>query len=73
MGGGRLLRSPARSRRAQAVNALAPADRTSVSSHTCARDSRADPGPKDAAALNRRGILWFMSVGACNGAGILAM
>jgi drug/metabolite transporter (DMT)-like permease len=29
--------------------------------------------PKDAAPLNRRGVLWFMSVGACNGAGILAM
>jgi len=29
--------------------------------------------PKDAALLNRRGILWFMSVGACNGAGMLAM
>jgi len=29
--------------------------------------------PKDAAPLSRRGVLWFMSVGACNGAGILAM
>jgi drug/metabolite transporter (DMT)-like permease len=29
--------------------------------------------PQRAAPLNRRGILWFMSVGACNGAGILAM
>lgn len=29
--------------------------------------------PEDAAPLNRRGVLWFMSVGACNGAGILAM
>jgi drug/metabolite transporter (DMT)-like permease len=29
--------------------------------------------PGDAAPLNRRGVLWFMSVGACNGAGILAM
>jgi len=29
--------------------------------------------PADAAPLNRRGVLWFMSVGACNGAGILAM
>jgi drug/metabolite transporter (DMT)-like permease len=29
--------------------------------------------PRDAAPLNRRGVLWFMSVGACNGAGILAM
>lgn len=29
--------------------------------------------PKEAAPLNRRGVLWFVSVGACNGAGILAM
>jgi drug/metabolite transporter (DMT)-like permease len=29
--------------------------------------------PENAAPLNRRGVLWFMSVGACNGAGILAM
>jgi len=29
--------------------------------------------PDGAAPLNRRGVLWFMSVGACNGAGILAM
>jgi drug/metabolite transporter (DMT)-like permease len=29
--------------------------------------------PKEAAPLNRRGVLWFMAVGACNGAGILAM
>jgi drug/metabolite transporter (DMT)-like permease len=29
--------------------------------------------PEYAAPLNRRGVLWFMSVGACNGAGILAM
>jgi drug/metabolite transporter (DMT)-like permease len=29
--------------------------------------------PEDAAPLNRRGVLWFVSVGACNGAGILAM
>ena len=29
--------------------------------------------PANAAPLNRRGVLWFMSVGACNGAGILAM
>jgi drug/metabolite transporter (DMT)-like permease len=29
--------------------------------------------PEDAAPLKRRGVLWFMSVGACNGAGILAM
>jgi drug/metabolite transporter (DMT)-like permease len=29
--------------------------------------------PAHAAPLNRRGVLWFMSVGACNGAGILAM
>jgi drug/metabolite transporter (DMT)-like permease len=29
--------------------------------------------PASAAPLNRRGVLWFMSVGACNGAGILAM
>jgi drug/metabolite transporter (DMT)-like permease len=29
--------------------------------------------PRDAAPLRRRGVLWFMSVGACNGAGILAM
>jgi len=29
--------------------------------------------PDGAAPLNRRGVLWFSSVGACNGAGILAM
>lgn len=29
--------------------------------------------PEGAAPLNRRGVLWFMSVGACNGVGILAM
>jgi drug/metabolite transporter (DMT)-like permease len=29
--------------------------------------------PRTAAPFNRRGVLWFMSVGACNGAGILAM
>jgi drug/metabolite transporter (DMT)-like permease len=29
--------------------------------------------PEHAAPLNRRGVLWFMSVGACNGAGMLAM
>jgi drug/metabolite transporter (DMT)-like permease len=29
--------------------------------------------PENTAPLNRRGVLWFMSVGACNGAGILAM
>ena len=29
--------------------------------------------PENAAPLNRRGVLWFMSVGACNGAGLLAM
>jgi drug/metabolite transporter (DMT)-like permease len=29
--------------------------------------------PEHAAPLNRRGVLWFMSVGACNGVGILAM
>jgi len=29
--------------------------------------------PKEAAPFNRRGVLWFVSVGACNGAGILAM
>jgi len=29
--------------------------------------------PEGAAPFNRRGVLWFMSVGACNGAGILAM
>lgn len=29
--------------------------------------------PAHAAPLNRRGVFWFMSVGACNGAGILAM
>jgi drug/metabolite transporter (DMT)-like permease len=29
--------------------------------------------PRDAAPLRRRGVLWFMSVGACNGAGIIAM
>ncbi len=29
--------------------------------------------PKSAAPLNRRGFLWFVAVGACNGAGMLAM
>jgi drug/metabolite transporter (DMT)-like permease len=29
--------------------------------------------PRDAAPLNRRGVLWFMAVGFCNGAGMLAM
>jgi drug/metabolite transporter (DMT)-like permease len=29
--------------------------------------------PESAAPFNRRGVLWFASVGACNGAGILAM
>jgi drug/metabolite transporter (DMT)-like permease len=29
--------------------------------------------PKDAAPLNRRGVLWFIAVGFCNGAGMLAM
>src|SRR5262249_47555056 len=29
--------------------------------------------PAHAAPLNRRGVLWFMSVGACNGVGILTM
>jgi drug/metabolite transporter (DMT)-like permease len=29
--------------------------------------------PAGAAPLERRGVLWFASVGACNGAGILAM
>jgi drug/metabolite transporter (DMT)-like permease len=29
--------------------------------------------PSAYAPFNRRGVLWFMSVGACNGAGILAM
>jgi drug/metabolite transporter (DMT)-like permease len=29
--------------------------------------------PASSAPINRRGVLWFMSVGACNGAGILAM
>ena len=29
--------------------------------------------PGGAAPFNRRGVPWFMSVGACNGAGILAM
>src|SRR5712691_8411204 len=29
--------------------------------------------PKDAAPLNRGGILWFIAVGFCNGAGMLAM
>jgi len=29
--------------------------------------------PQEAAPFNRRGVLWFVSVGACNGAGILAM
>jgi drug/metabolite transporter (DMT)-like permease len=29
--------------------------------------------PEHAAQLNRRGVLWFMSVGACNGIGILTM
>jgi len=29
--------------------------------------------PEHAAPLNRRGVLWFVSVGACNGVGILAM
>ncbi len=29
--------------------------------------------PRNAAPLNRRGALWFMSVGARNGAGVLAM
>jgi len=29
--------------------------------------------PANSAPINRRGVLWFMSVGACNGAGILAM
>jgi drug/metabolite transporter (DMT)-like permease len=29
-------------------------------------------GLLDAAPFNRRGVLWFVAVGACNGAGILA-
>ena len=29
--------------------------------------------PEDAAPLNRRGVLWFIAVGLCNGAGMLAM
>src|SRR5712671_644215 len=29
--------------------------------------------PKDAAPLSRRGILWFVAVGFCNGLGVLAM
>jgi len=29
--------------------------------------------PRDAAPLNRRGVVWFMAVGFCNGAGMLAM
>jgi drug/metabolite transporter (DMT)-like permease len=29
--------------------------------------------PPNAAPFNRRGVLWFVAVGACNGAGILAM
>jgi len=29
--------------------------------------------PAGTARLNRRGVLWFASVGACNGAGIIAM
>ena len=29
--------------------------------------------PRSAAPVDRRGVLWFMSVGACNGVGILAM
>src|SRR4029077_7069044 len=29
--------------------------------------------PKEAAPLNRRGVLWFVSVGACHRAGILAL
>jgi len=29
--------------------------------------------PKEAAPLNRRGILWFVAVGFCNGLGVLAM
>jgi len=29
--------------------------------------------PKNAAPLSRRGVVWFMAVGFCNGAGMLAM
>ncbi|HET7763482.1 MAG TPA: DMT family transporter [Burkholderiales bacterium] len=29
--------------------------------------------PRDAAPFKRRGVLWFMAVGFCNGAGMLAM
>jgi drug/metabolite transporter (DMT)-like permease len=29
--------------------------------------------PRDAAPLNRRGVVWFTAVGFCNGAGMLAM
>jgi drug/metabolite transporter (DMT)-like permease len=29
--------------------------------------------PRDSAPLNRRGVVWFMAVGFCNGAGMLAM
>jgi len=29
--------------------------------------------PRDAAPLNRRGVVWFIAVGFCNGAGMLAM
>ena len=29
--------------------------------------------PKNAAPLSRRGVMWFMAVGFCNGAGMLAM